>query len=265
MTSLFLKLIAVVTMVIDHTAACLNLCGRLPYGDLYRALRAIGRLAFPLYGFMIAVGARYTKNKLKYALRMLVTLILAELPFDMALFGSWEAGGFFAYFANGHQNVYMTLLSGLLTVYVMQWAFSKTGVKRAGGIVLWLTSVALAAFLCERVLETDYGWAGIFMIAVFGVLALPLKDFRLMIANEHAVNMLVSAAAIFVLIFLTNDLEYWALVALLPIGLYNGRKGYSNRGIQYGFYAVYPLHLLVLTLLFVLPLLKLKAALLPPL
>ena len=86
-----------------------------------------------------------------------------------------------------------------------------------------------------------------------------------MIANEHAVNMLVSAAAIFVLIFLTNELEYWALVALLPIGLYNGRKGYSNRGIQYGFYAVYPLHLLVLTLLFVLPLLKLKAALLPPL
>ncbi len=264
MTSLVLKLIAVVTMVIDHTAACLNLCGRLPYGDLYRAMRAIGRIAFPLYGFMIAVGARYTKNKAKYAFRMLITLILAELPFDMALFGSWEREGFFAYFLNGHQNVYMTLLFGLLTVFIMQWAFQMKGFERACGVILWLLSVALSAFLCERVLETDYGWAGIFMIALFGILALPLKDFRLMIASDRIVSMLVSAAAIFVLVIFTNELEYWALLALLPIGLYNGKKGYSSKGIQYGFYAVYPLHLLILALLFVLPLLKMKAALLMP-
>ena len=129
MTSLVLKLIAVTSMLIDHTAVALQLCGRLPYGELYKALRAIGRIAFPLYGFMIAVGARHTANKFRYALRMFVTLLLAEIPFDMALFGTLQRegglAGFYAYFVNGHQNVYFTLLCGLLTVFIMQWAFSQ--------------------------------------------------------------------------------------------------------------------------------------------
>ena len=83
-------------------------------------------------------------------------------------------------------------------------------------------------------------------------------------SKTRGIVSIVIFAILFVLVIFTNELEYWALLALLPIGLYNGKKGYSSKGIQYGFYAVYPLHLLILALLFVLPLLKMKAALLMP-
>ena len=261
MTSLILKLIAVVTMITDHVAACLYVTKHLPYGTLYTALRALGRVAFPLYGFMLAVGAMHTKNKKQYILRMVGTLILAEAPFDMAVFAQDPLSK--AAFL--HQNVYFTLLFGLLTVFVMQWAFRQEGKKKVPAVLLWAAFTAAAAYLCENVLYTDYGAAGILMIAVFGILALPLQKLRQTVANERLLNTVVSALAIFVLILFTNPLEEYALFALIPIALYNGRKGYSSRAVQYGFYAVYPLHLLILALLFVLPFLKLHAALLPPL
>ena len=259
MTSLVLKIIAVATMVTDHVAACLNITGHLPYGVEYTMLRAVGRIAFPLYGFMLAVGAAHTKNKLKYALRMLATLILAEMPFDMAIFGSNPL----AAEALGHQNVYFTLLLGLLTVFVMQWAFSQEGPKKIAAIPLWALSVGAAAYLCENVLYTDYGAAGICMIACFGLLALPLRSLRVMMAGDRPVNAMISAAAVFVLILMTNSLEIYAFLALIPIALYNGKKGYSSRAIQYGFYLVYPLHLWILSLIYVWPILKLRAAILP--
>ena len=96
-----LKIIAILSMVIDHFAASILYNGILlpaapisqgsPYWNLYlvyRAMRTIGRIAFPIFCFLLVEGFFYTSNRKKYALRMLVFALLSEFPFDFALFNT---------------------------------------------------------------------------------------------------------------------------------------------------------------------------------
>ena len=76
-----LKLVACVTMLMDHIGAVL-----LPQ---YLFLRYIGRIAFPIYCFLLAEGVHYTNNPKKYCLRLGVGTMLSEIPFDLALFYVW--------------------------------------------------------------------------------------------------------------------------------------------------------------------------------
>ncbi|MBQ2453108.1 MAG: hypothetical protein II497_01520, partial [Lachnospiraceae bacterium] len=103
MTGTALKLIAVVSMLIDHTGDVL-----FP-GQLW--LRYIGRLAFPIYCFLIVEGFIHTRNVMKYMARLLVFGIVSEIPFDLAFFGEISYPGY--------QNVFWTLLLGLMSIYMM--------------------------------------------------------------------------------------------------------------------------------------------------
>ena len=99
-----LKLIACLTMFIDHFGVAI---ARIPpfsaMPDLYGFCRIIGRLAFPIYAFLIAQGVKHTGREGKYLLRLAVGFLLSELPFDILFKGgfTWE-----------YQNVYLTLLLG---------------------------------------------------------------------------------------------------------------------------------------------------------
>ena len=106
-----LKWIAVVTMLIDHFAAAVywQLDGK-EY-EIYRILRYIGRIAFPIYCFLLVEGFFYTHNVKKYIGRCLVFALLSEIPFNMAIFGKvWYPQG---------QNVYFTLTLGLCALVVL--------------------------------------------------------------------------------------------------------------------------------------------------
>ena len=108
MTSLWLKIIAVTSMIVDHIGAVF-----FPYymvhifGVTFYPLRTIGRLAFPIYCFLLIEGICHTSNWKKYAVRLGVLALLSEIPFDLALFGRITLQ---------HQNVFFTLLFGLLAV-----------------------------------------------------------------------------------------------------------------------------------------------------
>ena len=250
MTALVLKLIAVLTMLCDHTAVALNVGGYLPYDTLYQVMRGIGRVAFPIFGFLLANGARHTRNKAVYALRMLIFAAVSELPFDLVSYGDAARWNLLA-----HQNVFFTLLAGLLVIYAMQWACGRQGTMRIVGGAL-----AFGAYLCAAVFcllaRTDYDFAGVTMIAAFGLLALPEPRLEEGSASERLWRTGVSAIAVLLLGLLTNPLEYYAFFALIPIAFYNGRRGYSSRALQYGFYLFYPAHLLILALLFTVPVLR---------
>ena len=89
-----LKLIACLTMLIDHVGATviLELFGTTPSLGLYWlywAMRIVGRMAFPIYCFLLAEGAHYTRNPKQYALRLAIGVVLSELPFDFAFWGVW--------------------------------------------------------------------------------------------------------------------------------------------------------------------------------
>ena len=221
-----LKLIALCTMFIDHMGATL-----FP-GVLW--LRCVGRLAFPIFCFLIAEGCVYTRNRKKYAARLLVFAVLSEIPFNLMSRGA--VGDIH------RQNVLWTLLAGALVCWLMDWALKK----RAASSFVLTGAVMVAAYWLLELLNTDYGGWGMLLVAVFyAVRRTP---------NSPAVKMAAQALglAVFAVGVMNGrviTIELWALVALLPIWLYNGRRGFSPKAVQYGFYAFYPVHILILSLI----------------
>lgn len=198
-----LKMIALVTMVIDHVGAVL-----MPESI---ALRIIGRIAFPVYAFLITEGFFHTKDVKKYMKRLLVFAFLSEIPFDLAVSGE--------FLEFEHQNVFFTLFGGLFLMYLYNRQ-TTTGEK--------IIAVLLVTTLGD-VLRTDYGAWGILMIFCFYI-------FR-----EKFWAKLISVSCINVLAF--GYIQSYAVLAFVPIALYNGKKG---PGLKYFFYWIYPVHLLVL-------------------
>ncbi len=83
MNSFHLKMIAIITMLIDHTAAVL-----IPSNTvLWLVMRCIGRLAFPIFVFLLVEGFYHTRDVKKYLLRMGAFALLSEIPFDLAFYG----------------------------------------------------------------------------------------------------------------------------------------------------------------------------------
>lgn len=244
MNALFLKLLALLLMLVDHSGVVLVRLGLIGM-PLYRVMRIIGRGAFPIFCFQLAEGAKYTKKKWFYLLRILVLALVSETFFDLALFAVW--------YDPYHQNVFFTLALGLVTVYMIQWASKLRGWLIAAGGAAACIVLTAASLLAKYVLRTDYGASGVLQIAVMGLLVLPLE--RIPYLSERAfsirlIRVIVCACAITVCAWLLGGTEWWAYYALLPIGLYNGKKGYRSRALQYGLYFFYPLHLLILGLIF---------------
>ena len=220
-----LKLIAICTMFIDHMGYAL-----FP-GIMW--LRCIGRVAFPIFCFLIAEGCVHTHDRKKYALRLLMFALLSEIPFNLMNSGMiWDPYD---------QNVLWTLLLGALVCWLMDWALKKRTVS-----AFVLTGAAMvAAYWLLEIGNTDYGGWGMLLVAMFyGVHRAPSGAVVKMIAQAFGL-------AFFSLGVMGGylSIELWSLVSLVPIWFYNGQRGFSNKAVQYGFYAFYPVHILALSLI----------------
>ena len=219
-----LKLIAACTMFIDHMGYTL-----FP-GVMW--LRCIGRVAFPIFCFLIAEGCVHTHDRKKYAHRLLVFAVLSEIPFNLmtgrAVWNPYD------------QNVLWTLLLGAAVCWLMDGAL-----KRRTAPAFVLTGAAMvAAFWLLEVFCTDYGGWGMLLVAMFyGVRRAPYGQAAKMAAQA------VGLAFFCIGVMGGVTIELWALTALVPIWLYNGQRGFSHKAVQYGFYAFYPLHILILSLI----------------
>ena len=215
-----LKLIACLTMLIDHIGLTLvPLTG----------LRVIGRIAFPIYCFLLAEGARHTGSPKKYALRLTLAMALSEIPFDMVLGSShaWD-----------HQNVLLTLLLGFGALLLMEKVGSPLGKLLAG-----LPFLAMAQ-LCR----SDYGAQGVMMVMLFGLSGeygwgLGKTALGLTLVSLARPSFPVDVLGI------SLPIELFSLLSLVPLSLYSGRKATDSKAVQWGFYLFYPVHLLVLGLL----------------
>ena len=210
-----LKLIACLTMLIDHIGATLVPMIR---------LRIIGRLAFPIYCFLLAEGMARTRDVKKYGVRLAIGAVLSEVPFDLLFFGglTWA-----------HQSVMITLLLGYL---MMLWMWRYPGMR------------ALAVFVCAgaaELLNTDYGAMGVLMIAVFALTANREDRLVLQVLGVAALCWLIGGVALRIGA-VRIPLQLFGAAAMLPIWLYNGRKATRSKAVQWGFYLFYPVHLAVL-------------------
>ena len=230
LTQEHLKLIACITMLIDHFAAVL-LLELLPMTqgtvDLYYILRIIGRFAFPIYCFLMAEGAHYTRSPKKYALRLAVGAVLSELPYDLAFYGGWTLE---------HQSVMVTLLLGFGALEAM---------KRCPK--LWQKLLVLLPFaLLADWMHTDYGTKGVLLVAMF---ALTRDMSYKRILQFFGMWFLFSPNHIMFLNWLGGiswTIQEHAVLAILPIALYSGEKRSTSRALQWAFYLFYPVHLTVL-------------------
>ena len=215
MSSFVLKIIAVATMLIDHS-------GYLIFGG-FSFMNYIGRLAFPIFAFLITEGYLYTSNLKKYFFRLLTFAIIAQVPY-MLLFPSDEIS----------LNILFTLALGLLSLTV----YDKVKNKYLGFIFVILCSV-LAHFL-----HFDYGWFGIAIIFIFYILKKQKLYMNMLFIFTTLINYIYFFAKTlrieYMLIFL------FCTLSLIPINLYNGKKG---KNIKYFLYIFYPLHLIVLYLI----------------
>lgn len=218
-----LKLIACITMLIDHFGHAIVPELPVPYmAELYYACRIIGRIAFPIYCFLLAEGMRHTRNPKNYILRLGLGILLAELPFDILFEGhlTWA-----------YQSVMVTLTLGAVMLLCMQKAEKK-----------WLKLLIAIPFgVLAELAKSDYGGWGIAMIAVFALTdRLGLQLLGLLLINSMMESALLPIFGIPV------SVQLFAVFALIPIALYSGQKRTHSRVVQWGFYLFYPLHLLIL-------------------
>ncbi len=222
-----LKTIALITMLIDHTAATLLVkmsSAVTPlaviFGEkitLYFILRMIGRTAFPLYSFLITEGYRHTRNRKKYALRLLCFAFVSELPWDLLHDGKM--------FSMLSQNVFFTLFMGLAAVYIYD-KFIDDKKKMIFGLA--------AVFALSVVINSDYGIKGVGFILFMYAL------------SENSLIQMLCGCCFFAV-------PQSVIPAFGLIQMYSGKRGYINgRFLQYMFYIIYPAHMLILYILKVL-------------
>ena len=218
-----LKLIACLTMLIDHFGHTIVPCLPVPYmANLYYACRIIGRIAFPIYCFLLAEGMYYTRNPGKYIGRLAIGILLSEIPFDLLFEGgiSWE-----------YQSVMVTLTLGAVMLLCME----KTEKP-------WLKLLMVLPFvLLAELLKSDYGGWGIAMIACFAL----FDRLSLQMIAMTLVNAMMNPAAV-PIFGVYISVQIFAVLATVPICLYSGKKLTHSKAAQWGFYLFYPLHLLAL-------------------
>ena len=239
-SSAVLKNIAVVTMLIDHIGAVI--VARLLVGNglyeamvnqevytawmgqnggmygIYMAMRIIGRLAFPIYCFLLVEGFQKTHNVKKYLGRMFLFALISEVPFDLALSGkAWYPA---------YQNVFFTLAVGLMVcigIRIVEEKPFKNGIKITLNLLMTIAGMAVA-----ELLRTDYGGIGVLAIVMMYL----LRDRRV-----------IAVIACCIILMFSSSLEIVAFLALIPICFYNGERGWK---LKWVFYIFYPAHLLIL-------------------
>ena len=237
-----LKLFAIIFMLIDHigaigiegylmeagymTPVSFNVLPGMPGYDLAMRLylldlplRLIGRVAFPLFAFMIVQGFLHTHSRRDYLLRLLAFALISQIPFRLAV----------SLIGLDSRNVYFTLALGLICIWGLELAREKAASPAMAipGSLLIIASCCLAAWY----LDSDYSQYGVLSIMAFYLL------------RKQPVQGAVAACT---MLMVSNPYyEFAAFLSVFLISRYNGEKGEQHFG-KYFFYAFYPAHLLIL-------------------
>ncbi len=218
-----LKIIAVIAMLIDHIGVfvlsglpqmCVPLFSHFAVSlPLYRCARMIGRIAFPIYCFLITEGYIHTHNRVKYGRNLLIFAVLSEIPWNYAF-----SGGLFY----EKQNVFFTLFFGYLAICCIE--------RFKNDKLIQIVSV-VGLFLLSMYFKADYGVRGFLVIIIM-----------YMLRNSNLVKSVVCVG------ILDEGLTFFT--PFIFIGAYNGKRGFIKSGfLKYAFYAFYPLHILILGLI----------------
>ena len=216
----WLKVIAMASMLIDHTAGQLLRhmeAFNEPLISLghhhmtwYFLMRCVGRLAFPLFAFLLVEGFEHTRSRRRYGRNLLVFALISEIPWNLT-----HGGHLYGL----SQNVFFTLFLGFLGLCAIE--HYRDNLKRQ-------TIALLGLFVASILLLCDYGCSGFSFIIMLYLLR-----------RQPLFRAIVGAGML--------SYRWIAGLAFIPIAMYNGQRGFIQGPLsKYLFYAFYPLHLLVL-------------------
>jgi len=217
MNSNQLKLIAIITMLIDHVGYAL-------FPELL-ILRIVGRLAFPIFTFLIAEGYHHTRDINKYMIRLGSFALISEVPFDLAFHGQiLEFHG---------QNIFFTLFLGLLAIKLYDLYRDKNRIIA----ILSVVFICLTSYF----FKTDYYVFGVLIIFAFN----KLRDSK---AKLTVVSILLVLLMVVIALSkgdftIYNTYQIFSLLSLGLIYLYNGEPGRKLNNLKYALYAFYPVHI----------------------
>lgn len=219
--------------VLKILACCFMLCDHVGYIllDDNSIMRAIGRLSFPIFAFLLIEGFRHTSDIKKYLLRLFVFALLSEIPFDLCVTGK--------ILEFGHQNIFFTLTASLLLITYLEHRHKSDNQVVDSSIAIVISiGVTVLAFL----LLFDYGGAGVLLTIIFYY----MKPFYQLKSSKdkwiQAGKMTFLSGVLYGLVFELSQM--FALLAIFPISMYNGKRG--NIKLKYAFYLFYPIHLLII-------------------
>lgn len=252
-----LHIIAMALMFCDHL--CMTLLGNQIW------LHYIGRIAYPIFAFMLVEGFRHTGNLKKYFLRMLIFALISEIPFDLMCGGTC--------FFPTQQNVMFTfIISMLLMLFMEQPKKIKNTVLKYIVFVITSLFACLLGFIMGTITMVDYFGGGIVMVLCFYLFQGDrILSFEVAFKNEWKKMLVVwgnRIAQAYLVWQICNEMigglcenitifgktyevvvEAFGIFALVPIWFYNGKKGVSSKLFKYSCYAFYPVHILVLVVL----------------
>ena len=259
-----LKLIAYITMLIDHISHILLQNGIMvtypqcfPYvKPVMILMRGIGRIAFPIFSFLLVEGLIHTRSRIRYMLRILLLAIISEPVFDYANNGVF-------YYAD-YQNVFITLLIAATTMCVLSLIEQNNRLNKNIYVLYVLQGIVVivGCFLAEF-LKVDYGMSGIIIPLIMGV----IRRLKLDSSSAFAIYFVATIIARVIrnivnaptyilnpemwyekyLMYTINNLQIFAILALIPIFMYDGTKGKPMPKAVY--YLFYPVHLSILGLI----------------
>ena len=225
MSSFALQIIAMIFMLCDHMWATIL--------D-YEWLTCIGRIAFPIFAFLITEGYIHTSNINKYIKRMVIFAIITEIPFNLMV----SASPIYPF----HQNVLWTFVISLLTLKYLNFDNTKNIFKSI--------LIILLAIIIATVTMCDYFGAGVMMVVGFYIFR---KSKFLQLLMMIYVNMILIQGYSYPIDIAGYTYYFpqqgFAILSLIFIWLYNGKQGYHAKWFKIFCYAFYPLHMLILYIL----------------
>jgi len=236
LNSRYLKIIAVVSMLVDHIGMIL-----LPEQAW---MRIIGRIAFPLFCFLIAFGATKTRSLWKYFLRLLVFAFISQVLISLAI---WEI-------RLDKLNIFFTLSAGVLCIILFKRAINLIvrDQDKPFVVIHFLTSAFAIAFIMAvaQVFNFDYGMSGVLLMILFYIVFLTKK-----FAKYHQLILWGGAfisLALFNYLFINfygYGIQLYSMTTIVFIALFCERHIKIPKWERWMFYVFYPLHLVVLYLI----------------
>lgn len=219
MTNNQLKIIAMISMVIDHIGVY--------FFPSVTWLRIIGRISFPIYAYLIAEGCRHTKNRTKYLGIIGVMGILFQIVF-------------FVFMKSLYQGILVTFSLSIIIIFSIEALIKGKGTKDRILAIFGLGFALFVGFVCPR-LFADQGF--VIDYNIWGI-SLPVIMY---FTPSKKLRVVFLVLFITLMALMARPIQWWALMSVPFIALYNGERGRAK--MKYFFYIFYPLHLVLLFLI----------------